>query len=82
MELINRLVSATPTLQKDRCWGLGIESRCVLFQILLKERFQLLKRNDVHLVIKIGVTGTGDNEQLLVVPGQLAVRVFAEIAGV
>lgn len=50
--------------------------------MLSKERFQLFKRNDVHLVIKIGVTGTGDNEQLLVVPGQLAVRGFAEIAGV
>ena len=65
---------------KNRCWGLGIESRRALFQIFPKERFQLLKRNDVHLVIKIGVTGTGDNEQFLVVPSQFAVRGFAEIA--
>ena len=82
MELINRLVSATPTLQKDRCWGLGIKSRHALFQMLSKERFQLFKRNDVHLIVKVGVAGTGNNEQFLIVSGQLTVRGFAEIAGV
>ena len=65
---------------KNRCWELGIESRCALFQIFLKERFQLFKRNDVYLIVKVGVVGTGDNEQFLVVPSQFAVRGFAEIA--
>lgn len=60
--------------------GLGNESRCALFQILLKERFQLLKRNDIHLIVEVGMAGTGDNEQFLVVPSQLAVHGFAEIA--
>ncbi len=60
--------------------GLGIESSCTLFQIFLKERFQLLKRNDIHLIVEVGMAGTGDNEQFLVVPSQLAVRGFAEIA--
>ena len=67
---------------KNRCWRLGIESRHVLFQILLKECLQLSKRNDVHLIVKVGVAGTRDNEQFLVVPRKLAVRSFAEIAGV
>ena len=65
---------------KNRCWGLGIELRCALFQIFLKERFQLLKRNDVHLIIEVGMAGTRDNEQFLVVPSQFAVRGFTEIA--
>ena len=67
---------------KNRCWRLGIESRHALFQIFLKECLQLSKRNDVHLIVKVGVVGTGDNEQFLVVPSQLVVRGFAEIAGV
>ena len=54
----------------------------VLFQIFLKKRFQPFKRNDVHLIVEIGVVCAGDNEQLLVVPGQLVVRRFAEIARV
>ena len=57
-------------------------TRCVLFQIFLKERFQLLKWDHVHLIVKVGVVCTGDNEQFLVIAGQLAVRCFAEIAGV
>lgn len=65
---------------KNRCWGLGIESGCALFQIFLKERFQLFKRNDIHLIVEVGVAGAGDNEQFLVVPSQFAVRGFAEIA--
>ena len=65
---------------KNRCWRLGIESRCALFQIFLKERFQVLKRNDIHLIVEVGVVGTRDNEQFLVGPSQFAVRGFAEIA--
>ena len=57
-------------------------TRCVLFQIFLKERFQLFKRNNVHLIVKVSVICTGDNEQFLIIAGQLAVRCFAEIAGV
>ena len=53
-----------------------------LSQILRKECFQLFKRNDVHLIVKVSVICTGDNEQFLVIAGQLAVRCFAEIAGV
>ena len=49
--------------------------------MLPKERLQFFKRNDIHLIVKVGVAGSGDNEQLLVVSGQLAVRSFAEIAG-
>lgn len=65
---------------KNRCWWPGIESRRPLFQIFLKERFQLLERNDIHLIVEVGMAGTGDNEQFLVVPSQLAVHGFAEIA--
>lgn len=65
---------------KNRCWGLGIESRCALFQIFLKERFQLLKRNDIRLIVEVGMAGTGDNEQFLVVSSQFAIHGFAEIA--
>lgn len=65
---------------KNRCWGLGIELRRALFQIFPKERFQLLKRNYVHLIVEVGMVGAGDNEQFLVVPSQFAVRGFAEIA--
>lgn len=50
--------------------------------MLSKERFQLFKRNDVHLIVKVGVAGTRNNEQFLIVSGQLTVRGFAEIAGV
>ena len=57
-------------------------SRNVLFQIFLKERFQLLKWDHVHLIVKVGVVCTRDHEQFLVVPGQLAVRRLTEIAGV
>ena len=31
-----------------------------LFQIFIEESFQLLERDDVHLIVKIGVVGTGD----------------------
>ena len=53
-----------------------------LSQIRRKECVELFKRNDVHLIIKVSVVCTGDNEQFLVIAGQLAVRCFAEIAGV
>lgn len=53
-----------------------------LFQIFIEESFQLLERDDVHLIVKIGVVGTGDDEQLLVVAGELAVSRLTEIAGV
>ena len=49
------------------------KTRNVSFQIFLKERFQLFKRNDVHLIVKIGVVCIGYNEQFLIVAGQLAV---------
>ena len=51
-------------------------------QILRKKCVELFKRNDVHLIVKVSVVCTGDNEQFLVIAGQLAVRCFAEIAGV
>ena len=57
-------------------------SRNVLFQIFLKERFQLLKWDHVHLIVKVGVVCAGDNEQFLVIAGQLAVSCLTEIAGV
>ena len=50
--------------------------------MFLKERLQLFKRNDVHLIVKVSVVCTGDNELVLVIAGQLAVRCFSEIAGV
>ena len=49
-----------------------------LFQIFIEESFQLLERDDVHLIVKIGVVGTGDDEQLLVVAGELAVSRLTE----
>ena len=57
-------------------------SRNVLFQIFLKERFQLLKWDHVHLIVKVGVVCAGDNEQFLIVAGQLAVSCLTEIARV
>ena len=51
-------------------------------QILRKECVELFKWNDVHLIVKVSVVCIGDNEQFLVIAGQLAVRCFAEIAGV
>ena len=57
-------------------------SRNVLFQIFLKERFQLLKWDHVHLIVKVGVVCAGDNEQFLIIAGQLAVSCLTEIAGV
>lgn len=41
--------------------------------MFLKERFQLSKRNDVYLIVKVGVVCTGYDEQFLVIAGQLAV---------
>ena len=58
------------------------ESRNVSFQIFLKERFQLFKWNHIHLIVKVGVVCAGDDEQLLIVPGELAVCRLAEIARV
>ena len=58
------------------------KSYAALSQILPKECVELFKRNDVHLIVKVSVVCTGDNEQFLVIAGQLAVRCFAEIAGV
>lgn len=57
-------------------------NRNVLFQIFLKERFQLLKWDHVHLIVKVGMICTGDNEQFLIIAGQLAVSCLTEIAGV
>ena len=57
-------------------------NRNVLFQIFLKERFQLLKWDHVHPIVKVGVVCAGDNEQFLIIAGQLAVRCLTEIAGV
>ena len=57
-------------------------SRNVLFQIFLKERFQLLKWDHVHPIVNVGVVCAGDNEQFLIIAGQLAVRCLTEIAGV
>ena len=54
----------------------------VSFQIFLKERFQFLKWDHVHLIVKVGVVCAGDHEQFLVIAGQLAVRRLTEIAGV
>ena len=34
------------------------------------------------MIVEVGVAGTGDDKQFLVVPGQFAVRGFAEIARV
>lgn len=60
----------------------GFSMPAALFQIFIEESFQLLERDDVHLIVKIGVVGTGDDEQLLVVAGELAVSRLTEIAGV
>ena len=38
------------------------EAPNVLYQMFLKERLQLFKRNDVHLIVKVGVVCTRDNE--------------------
>ena len=57
-------------------------SRNVLFQIFLKERFQLLKWDHVHLIVKVGVVCAGDNEQFLIIASQLAVSCLTEIARV
>ena len=53
-----------------------------LSQIRRKECVELFKRNDVHLIVKVSVICTGDNEQFLVIAGQLAVRRLTEITGV
>ena len=54
----------------------------VLLQIILKERIQLLNWHHVHPILKVGVVCAGDNEQFLIIAGQLAVRCLTEIAGV
>ena len=55
---------------------------CQWMGLFLKERYQFFKRNDVHLIVKVGVVCTGDHEQFLVIAGQFAVSRLAEIAGV
>ena len=69
-------VSAKPPA-KMSCPPTSSNTRCLISDIPQK-RFQPFKRNDVHLIVEIGVICAGDNEQLLVVPGQLVVRRFAE----
>ena len=51
----------------------GFSMPAALFQIFIEESFQLLERDDVHLIVKIGVVCIGYNEQFLIVAGQLAV---------
>ena len=51
-----------------------------LFQILAIERLYLVERYLVEVVVEVGVVGAGDNQQLLVVAGQLLVGVLAEVA--
>ena len=54
----------------------------VLFQIFRKERFQLFKWDHVHLIVKVGVVCSWDNEQFFIIAGQPAVCRLTEIAGV
>lgn len=54
----------------------------LLLEIFLKECIQLFKWNEAHLVIEIGMAGTGDDAQLLIVTGELFIDTLAEITGV
>ena len=68
----------SPVPRSIRSTGLSYVS----FQIFLKERFQLLKWDHVYLIVKVGVVCAGDNEQFLIVAGQLALSCLTEIARV
>ncbi len=50
------------------------------FQIGSEECFHLVPRNDIHLVIQIHMTGSGNDQKFLVLPGELLEGVLAEIA--
>ena len=48
----------------------------------MEEAFDLVKGNDVHLVIQVGVGCAGDDHQFFVVSLQFFESVFAEVTGV
>ena len=50
-------------------------------EILVKECLQLFKRDHLHLIIEVSVVCSRDDKQFFIVPGQLTVGRFAEIAG-
>ena len=66
--------------------GAALAIRTVLSKILVKEAFQLVKRNDVFLIIQVGMYCTRDNHQFFI-GGVLAVfchssvGILAEVAG-
>ena len=53
-----------------------------LVQILSEESLNLVERDNVQLVIQVGMAGTGDDAQLLIVAGELFIDTLAEITGV
>ena len=52
-----------------------------LFQILLKKLIDLVKWNDIHLVVQICMDCSGNQQQLLIIPFQRLEYILAEIAG-
>lgn len=48
----------------------------------MEEAFNLVKGNDVHLIIQVGMGCAGDDHQLFVVALQFFESVFAEVTGV
>ena len=58
------------------------ENRLPLSKIIPKERIQLVEGDHIHAVIEVGVIGAGNDQQLLVLAGELFVDTLAEIAGV
>ena len=61
--------------------GLQTEAR-LLAEILPEELFHSVKGNLVRLVIQVGMCGSGNNQQLLVVALQQLERILAHIAAV
>ena len=50
----------------------------LLFHALAVKLLDFVERNDIHLVIQIGVTRAGDDQQLFVIASYAIERVFAE----
>ena len=51
-------------------------------EVLAEEGLDLVEGDDVKIVVKVGVDGAGDEEELLVVALQTLEGVLAEVAGV
>lgn len=52
-----------------------------LVQMFRVEADNLVERDLVEVVVEVHMAGTGDDEELLVVAGELLEGVFAEVAG-